>query len=1176
MVTRAHAHAEPIPGYKLIERLGAGGFGEVWKAEAPGGLLKAIKFVHGTLSSAAEGDETAVQQELKSLNRVKTVRHPYILSLERYDIVDGQLMIVMELADKNLLDRFKECSTQGLPGIPRDELLRYMEEAAEALDLMNIQYGLQHLDIKPANLFLVHNHVKVADFGLVKDLEGMNAQVTGGVTPIYAAPETFDGVISRYCDQYNLAIVYQELLTGQRPFSGTNLRQLLMQHMTEAPDLKALPEEDQPTIGRSLSKKPEDRFPSCTEMVQALRRAGVGTVVVRKDSTAPPARSASLETPPLSPANTPAQAPPSPVAPAPARPRPAPPSMTPPSRNNVTATLPILDKKPPTGPVVIAEKRAAVLPPPREETSGEGILFPALIIGVGGLGLKVLKHVRKRLYGRGFSPHALPTVQLLYIETDPESAQRAFSGHPEGVLDETEIILARLDKPSHYLRPVRERSALDAWLNLNILSRLPRNQTTPDGLRLLGRLALVDNYRAITAKLKEDFEGSITPQALAAADKETKLGIRTSQPRVYIASSLGGGTGSGMFIDLAYVVRRQLRMLGVGDPEVHGMLLLPAAEQSARKNPALVNAFAALTELEHFSSPKVTYTASFDEGEEAYKDPSPPFQRCVVLPLPDEGDLGATDDQIAWAGDFISRELVTPFGLATDEARTHLSEPCDSGTTCQTFGAYVFSTPHRLLVTRLSRALAQRMLRGWLTADRSIVKTVRLKLGEQINNWELTPENLIASLQGACAACLEEDPETLFQNIVHNHIKPGEIPEPETVVETLQQLEEIVGQPQDDSHKAVTSAMVEALDEAARTLRQEWEQKLVDLVRGLLDDPKFRIVGGEEAALQITRMLEDVIDRQQPLLQELHTNAEEAYLTIDNLMTGMRKGSWWPGRKAKLAEELRQTLEKYPKYRYQCLVLESLMDVYQALLKKVPKRLAEVTFCRQRLTRWLDGLQERDETESKQVRLGPGRHFLPDDCRSFDEALEGLIERIDAKDLSGLDHDVQAVVRERFKSVADVCLADDDAFKDFTREIMRQAIARANEQIGGASAAALYLKQQEDEQQVSADLASAFESAVPVLPGRRYAAAEIRLVMVPDDEAGAQLAPLVHNECPEAEVVTVHDGGDVFFYRERPKIALADLPQLGLMVEEIYKQMTASGQFTPHTRTDITEWLPGN
>src|SRR5437588_3236353 len=153
MPFRLESHAEPIPGYKLIERLGGGGFGEVWKAEAPGGLLKAIKFVYGDLQTT--GDEgMRAEQELKALSRVKTVRHPYILSLERFDIIEGRLMIVMELAEKNLWERFLECRKGGLPGIPRDELLRYLGEVAEALDLMNGQHQLQHLDIKPQNLFL--------------------------------------------------------------------------------------------------------------------------------------------------------------------------------------------------------------------------------------------------------------------------------------------------------------------------------------------------------------------------------------------------------------------------------------------------------------------------------------------------------------------------------------------------------------------------------------------------------------------------------------------------------------------------------------------------------------------------------------------------------------------------------------------------------------------------------------------------------------------------------------------------------------------------------------------------------------------------------------------------------------------------------------------------------------
>src|ERR1700730_16672458 len=155
MAVRIESQAEPIPGYKLIERLGGGGFGEVWKAEAPGGLHKAIQLVYGDLQTASGEDGQRAEQELKAMSRVKTVRHPYILSLERFDVIDGQLIIVMELADKNLWDRYKECRAQGLPGIGREELLGYLEETAEALDLMNSQYQLQHLDIKPQNLFLV-------------------------------------------------------------------------------------------------------------------------------------------------------------------------------------------------------------------------------------------------------------------------------------------------------------------------------------------------------------------------------------------------------------------------------------------------------------------------------------------------------------------------------------------------------------------------------------------------------------------------------------------------------------------------------------------------------------------------------------------------------------------------------------------------------------------------------------------------------------------------------------------------------------------------------------------------------------------------------------------------------------------------------------------------------------
>ncbi len=81
-------------------------------------------------------------------------------------------------------------------------------------------FSLQHLDIKPENLLILGGRVKVADFGLVKDIQDPSVSLVGGWTPVYAAPEVFKGHPSYRSDQYSLAIVFQELLTGVLPFSG--------------------------------------------------------------------------------------------------------------------------------------------------------------------------------------------------------------------------------------------------------------------------------------------------------------------------------------------------------------------------------------------------------------------------------------------------------------------------------------------------------------------------------------------------------------------------------------------------------------------------------------------------------------------------------------------------------------------------------------------------------------------------------------------------------------------------------------------------------------------------------------------------------------------------------------------------------------------------------------------
>lgn len=264
---------EPIPGYRLDRPLGAGGFGQVWRASGPGGVPAALKFVPlGRAVSATEW---------RAVRLMKEVRHPHLIAVAGAWEAHGYLVVAMEPADGSLADRLRECVGRGLPGVPRDELLAYLADAASALDHLNEPRhpvadgpagGIQHRDVKPQNLLLLGGGVKVADFGLARALTGGVTGHTGSMTTEYAAPEFFEGRTSAHSDQYSLAVTYCHLRGGRLPFVGTPA-EVMLGHLKKLPDLSMLPPAEQPALARALAKKPEDRWPSCAAFVAALRES---------------------------------------------------------------------------------------------------------------------------------------------------------------------------------------------------------------------------------------------------------------------------------------------------------------------------------------------------------------------------------------------------------------------------------------------------------------------------------------------------------------------------------------------------------------------------------------------------------------------------------------------------------------------------------------------------------------------------------------------------------------------------------------------------------------------------------------------------------------------------------------------------------------------------------------
>jgi serine/threonine protein kinase len=687
----ARTTAEIIPGYTIRERIGAGGYGEVWKADAPGGLVKAVKFVYGCL------DGERATRELKALSRIKEVRHPFLLSLERIEVIDGQLVIVTELADASLMNRFEQCVAAGGPGIPREELLVYMSDAADALDFMRQSFSLQHLDIKPENLLILSGRVKVADFGLVKDVQDTTVSLVGGLTPVYAAPEVFAGRPSLHSDQYSLAIVYQELLTGVLPYSGRNHAQLVTQHQRSIPRLAPLPPDDRPVIARALAKDPEERFPSCRELVDRLRNGGGPGKPGRADFPAPAAKELRGDTSATKVVDTvpheqqkhkrrkpqKADDPAVPFGPTVSFEG----NVLPPGSliEHLTSDLPQPRRKP--GPSIPDDwpltfggpaEAAKDLPPTTMGTwcptdSAAWRMRPCLVLGLGGTAGLVLKGLRRRWSDRRPRPGvpgardgagdlgAVPVLQMLLVDSDRRSLAEAVGEDPSRGLKPAETIAMPLGEPEEYFAASEKHLK---WLRRRWLCRIPRSHC-PEGLRPLGRLALIDHFPELIGHLKSAISTMTSAEAIAAAaGGHVGQEIDAAPPQIVLVASISGGTGSGMVLDAAYAVRKVLADLSLADARLTGVLLHSTGRDPHGKLLARANACACLRELHYFG--QSGFPGDANSGLPALAAKVRPFDTTRIVHLGDGPDPKAFCQAAENVGQFLDLATATAAGALFD------------------------------------------------------------------------------------------------------------------------------------------------------------------------------------------------------------------------------------------------------------------------------------------------------------------------------------------------------------------------------------------------------------------------------------------------------------------------------------------------------------------------------
>jgi hypothetical protein len=264
--TEVLAHA--LVHCTFLECLERSPLGELWKIRDADDRTRVAFYLR-----AGEG----VGQDWR-LDRLRLFAHPDLPGYEIVEADPGRTVLLSEGYDQTLQERFEELWGQHQPGIPRAELLGYLRTAAEALDGVFVENGFQHLGLSPRTLWLKQGRLCLGGFGLIHLLWLPTGRPVTELNERYSAPELYRGHVSRRCDQYSLALIFAELLTGVHPHDVPARQRRQARGKL---DLHLLSTADQEVLARALHSRPSQRFPSCVALLSALEEAPVAPLMDR-------------------------------------------------------------------------------------------------------------------------------------------------------------------------------------------------------------------------------------------------------------------------------------------------------------------------------------------------------------------------------------------------------------------------------------------------------------------------------------------------------------------------------------------------------------------------------------------------------------------------------------------------------------------------------------------------------------------------------------------------------------------------------------------------------------------------------------------------------------------------------------------------------------------------------
>lgn len=1132
--------------YMVLEPIGAGGMGAVYKARAVGvERVVAVK----CMTSALANDEKSIARFKREIRTASAMDHPNIVKCYDTGVANGTLYLVMEFVDGHDLASW----VRRYGPLPIDFACECARQVALGLQHA-FERGLVHRDLKPANIIVTwikgsgRPLTKILDLGLARFVSENTGHTeltfTGQFigTAEYIAPEQAQSARKAdiRSDLFALGCTLVRLLTAQLPYDGeTPMEMVMARMMQEAKPLRQLlpdaPEALEVVVSKFLARDPSKRFQTPLEAAEALLPFTGQFVANEKSAIPPPAGFfGTLATP------TGADGPHTPTkTPIPLRPELA--------SASALADFPRADLTP------INERSPAGLGQPHYAERSRGNEFeelrhlretpadrswsetptmlrastqrPTLIVGIGKTGIRALVKTLRKISTRFRDETTFP-LRYLAIDADGQ------------VLDEIErverlppelyecMLFCKLRKANQYLNQWERLGHLSSWLPSDTIYQINPAGTT-GACRQLGRLALVDNYRRVIVRMQSEAQqllGSATQGALSSL----------LPPRVYVMGAMGGGSSSGMFVEICYWLRRAFADAGASKVDLRGLLALGTPPGDRDRELHLVNQYALLTDIERYMNPEAEFSARYETGgnTEVFRGHMADglyFFDLSATHLP-EPKVELVLDQ---AAEFLRSMVADPLGGEVERVERSQRWP-----RYRSVGMFSLFYPAQHLLRRAACRVNYLLAKTWLEP---ISEAMGRSACEQVRRWlhslfdlstvgnELI-EELTNELNGSIDSIVVNRLQQLDADLQANNSKPIELCQA-----VLQEFRQLFGD--DPGEEKPGMSLEPKLQPALRAATNRLANTMVEPILATLKE----WTGRDAPRLELYRHKWDAcLDYFGSAVKELQQSVQGASKAIAPAAQEVREGLAMVAkadqrRMAGLRGPFLETLQAYALTKFRFLFAHQIMQFFMVLRGKISDKSRDLVSMRHQVERLIEilnqGAEAMDDTDAGLL----GITVAPEGVESLGTAAEISLDQ----SMAQLQDRINLVVLGPRGGLGLAC-QNDRSMLEFANALIQEGVSLLRETLPNTDVAGCFLAQQQDDAALETQFQSFFDWAKPSVaqsPSTSYSVPrlapveETLFLSVPDSASGRQFVHQVTNVLPQLLTGVAHEPDRCVFCR---------------------------------------------